>query len=436
MSILLQIILYVILEIVPCALLAVAPFPTQLRSKRALWTAILLLCCVGVIRRYIVLQNPSMSAILSILWIVLYVIAWRYVLTAPLAKFLFILVLVLNFASLVTILYNYVGIHLLGAPLETAPYGLQTSLSILLVLLPTFPILYYWLTHEVAPLIESEQNNAMWSYLWLVPVIFCVFYYYSLYASDSILAFARDTYNLIFSVFISAGSFFVMFLVLRLVQESNLTLLLQSQNHQLSLHTLQYQRLQERIDEARRARHDLRQITTVMQAFLQSGDTAALRLYVQQYCAALPDDLPFVCCNHTALDALLGYYQEQATQLGILFELQAASLQGIPVQDTDLVVLFGNLLENAIESCIRQESGERFIRLTIRRQGNSVVVSLRNSCDRPLIHDADGIRSSKRPSTGIGLTSIEQITQKYHGTTRFTCDGREFRTALLLQPMS
>lgn len=426
-----QIALYEVIDIVIFAVLAVVPFRPQLRSRRAFTAVVSALYALGIGRRVVALLYPPASAALSVLWIAVYLAAYRYLIRAAVPKLLFVLISMVNYASVTAILYSSLGELLFADAVARNPYGMEACISAGLVQLVTVPALYFALTHRVAPLIQAPENDAVWRSLWLVPATFCVFFYYNLYTNEGVLQYASDMRSLIFALVISAGSFFVTYLLLKLVETSSLTLRLRAENHQLALQTLQYQNLVDRMEETRRARHDLRQCMAVLETYLHEGDIGRLNAFVQQMCAVLPDQTQLFYCRRPALNALLGYYAGQAAQKRIAFEVQIEFPETDAVPDNDLVVLFGNLLENAVEACARQTEGARFIHLCVRTQGQAVTVVLDNSCNPDSVHKKAVFLSSKRDGPGFGMSSVRKIAERYGGTAMFRQNGGVFQASVL-----
>ena len=61
--------------------------------------------------------------------------------------------------------------------------------------------------------------------------------------------------------------------------------------------------------------------------------------------------------NQQCVQAILSYFSEQARTFGITYSVSASIPKHISISETDLSILFGNLLENAIDACNAQ-SGE------------------------------------------------------------------------------
>lgn len=431
-SFFIQVALYELFDVVPFVSLAAVAFRSKVRSFKRILALTAALFCLGVARRSFSLFIPSLSGILSFLWPIMYLALYWCAVRDRLPKLLFVLITVLNYASMVAILYNYVGSCLFENRLLQNPYGIEASISILIVLGATYPVMFHWFSHRLFPLLEAQENDAIWNSLWLVPLTFCCIFYYNLYTSGSIYTFSSNLENLIFFFGVSAGSFFILTLILRLVEANVLTLHLQAKNHQLEMNMLQFHHLSEQIEQARQARHDQRQLINVLQVYLKSGDTANLKAYVEKLCSAAPTNTVIVYCHHPALNALICYYADLCGQENTEFSAQIDFQEQTGIDDMDLIVLFGNLLENALEACRRQKTGERFIHLAIKRVGCQLVLLLTNSYDGIIRKEGSSYLSSKRVGIGIGMASVRQITEKYHGTVNFENDETVFQVSARL----
>ena len=81
--------------------------------------------------------------------------------------------------------------------------------------------------------------------------------------------------------------------------------------------------------------------------------------------------------------------------------------------DTQLCIIFGNLLENAIEACCRTENENRFIKLSSNIKAGMLYIAMDNSCDGNIRIENGGFISSKRNEIGTGINSITAIVKKY-----------------------
>lgn len=98
------------------------------------------------------------------------------------------------------------------------------------------------------------------------------------------------------------------------------------------------------------------------------------------------------------------------------------------MEDIDIYTLFGNALDNAIESVMNEEEDKRVIHLEIRRKDHFLCVKMENYCSRQVVF-RDGLPvTSKGDSAwhGIGTRSMGYIVKKYHGTLKMNQESCSF----------
>ena len=87
----------------------------------------------------------------------------------------------------------------------------------------------------------------------------------------------------------------------------------------------------------------------------------------------------------------------------------------------DLYVLFGNALDNAIESCITEDKVNRQINVSSSLKGGLLCVGIENSCSKN-IKFKNGLPLTRKENNGyhgFGTGSIKHIVEKYGGEVTF-----------------
>ena len=183
----------------------------------------------------------------------------------------------------------------------------------------------------------------------------------------------------------------------------------------------------------RRARHDLRQHLAVVRSYIERDDKAGLSDYIDLYRGRLPPDMRERYCQNDMVNAIVCYYAALARDSGVEFEAGVDYPEDCPVSGTDITVLLGNLLENAVEAC-KQETGElKTIQLRVKRRGPSLLILVDNPCTAPIVFDGDTPLSSKREGAGIGVVSVREIAARYGGTAQFEQKNGMFYASVLLK---
>lgn len=126
---------------------------------------------------------------------------------------------------------------------------------------------------------------------------------------------------------------------------------------------------------------------------------------------------------------------DEAKQEGIDISAQLSVPPALSnTQETDLCIIVGNLLENAVEACSRMTSGQRFIRMGSRFQHGVLAITVDNSFPGDSIRRRDGVfLSSKRDSEGTGLSSVKAATEKYGGAVRFEAKDGVFLSSVYIR---
>ena len=180
-----------------------------------------------------------------------------------------------------------------------------------------------------------------------------------------------------------------------------------------------------------RQRHDLRHhLSAIME--LSEGNKE-LEDYISVLIEKIPSKLDRYCENEI-VNAIISHYAHLCESENIEFK----SLLTVPFKDdtslnSDLCVIFANMLENAYEACRQTDLKEhRFIDIKSSLNGNLLTITMDNSYNGNVIKVGEKYRSSKRNDFGIGLESVRSIAQQYHGDAVFTNKSKIFYSSVYL----
>lgn len=117
-----------------------------------------------------------------------------------------------------------------------------------------------------------------------------------------------------------------------------------------------------------------------------------------------------------------------------MFIFQLNDLSTIGIEDEDIVVILSNLLSNAIEAC-EKYSGKKVIKLKFIKEGDDIIISVKNTYNGELeIRDGE-IQTSKLYDSdehGIGINNIIDVIEKYQGSYTIQNDKEEFYFSIML----
>lgn len=224
--------------------------------------------------------------------------------------------------------------------------------------------------------------------------------------------------------------YFMFFSEVRLVTQN------QALEGQLASFDEQYKQISSAAEEYRRVRHDLRHHFGVISTYNQNGQRDELAAYLKRYADSVDAIDAQPLSGYLALDAVLRYYLARAHDADIQVTLDLCRLPPyLAYSVTDITVLFGNLLENAIHACQHLPKAARMLRLSVRQNGVSLLIFIENSCLD------DGCEQSEYGSEAIflqrkglrhGLRSIRLAVEKYHGRVEYKKAGGRFAVRVVL----
>ena len=163
-----------------------------------------------------------------------------------------------------------------------------------------------------------------------------------------------------------------------------------------------------------------------MESLLSSGRSDEAQEYLQEL-NSTPFDSTLGMCEHPVADAFLHSKIEAARSLGISVEAKISLPAGIPVSNVDLIRIFGNLIDNAIEACAGQDKPWLSISCTLSRA--CLIISTSNPAP-----PSTGKKRRRIPELdrGIGQAVLSDIAKKYNGSINLIEKEGVFSTELIL----
>ena len=323
--------------------------------------------------------------------------------------------------------WDFSGLH---------PY-LVYNIARVVIYLITFPFMFLVFSRTVAEALNIN-DGAMWRHFWkipLFPTLFGMLYCFT----DDVYAYA--TWEFMVSRYLMLlGACYVSYVALKVLEISRsrtqLEETLKYADRSLLTQKKQFDTLAAHMDDTRRARHDLRQHLTVVQSYLDQDDKRGLTEYIEIYRNRLPSDVAEYFCSNNVVNAIVNYYAAQARDAGIEFTAKIIYPKECPVTITDITVLLGNLLENAVEACKRDAADRPFIKLRVKQRGQSMLlVLIDNTCLTPVVFENGTPLSAKREGMGIGTASVREIAGRYNGSVLFEQrDGVFYASVRLMLP--
>ncbi|MCM1427307.1 MAG: GHKL domain-containing protein [Eubacterium sp.] len=214
--------------------------------------------------------------------------------------------------------------------------------------------------------------------------------------------------------------------------------------HFLDIQRLQYEKLTSDIENTKRTRHDMKHLLRSLGALVSDEQTDKALELIGQECERFELAEQCYYCKEPFLNGLLQHYAGKMLDAGINFQTKIR-LDISPVPVSELLILAGNLLENALEACNAQ-SGDSFVKFNACIINNSLLFYMENTCEE-VFYENRSLSESRLESGqwlsamdfrtgksggGTGLKSIEQIVKDHAGMAEYRMENGTFISRVIL----
>lgn len=162
-------------------------------------------------------------------------------------------------------------------------------------------------------------------------------------------------------------------------------------------------------------RHDYHNHLQTIKAYLQMGELEQINHYLLELEEDLDKVDTLVKSGNLMCDAILNSKLSLALDKNIRLNHTVAVPERISVSDLDLCVILGNLLDNAIEACMKVNEKDRFIRIYVSILKQQLYISITNSALEDLNFNERNYISEKRGNHGHGMKRVKLTVDKYNG---------------------
>jgi len=199
---------------------------------------------------------------------------------------------------------------------------------------------------------------------------------------------------------------------------------------QLDAQLAHYSDLTAQYEQIRAMRHDISHHLNTINALLQEGNLKAATEYSEQLLPMQTYISRLGKCQNPVVDAFLYSRMQDAEHRGVPVQADVSLPVELPVSNTDLIVAFGNMLDNALEAC----SGIPDAQITLRAHMDKGYLVIQES--NPVrARQPQGKKPRRIPELerGVGFRVLGGLAEKYDGSFRHARENDTYTVTLLLR---
>lgn len=216
-------------------------------------------------------------------------------------------------------------------------------------------------------------------------------------------------------------SFYIIMLIMIVVIYCSLVFIVKKEKFKQELLLIKQQNillkksLQEQektFDLWRKSIHDYKHKLLALESMMKSKKYNEVLMNIEAELMLFADKAFYLNTGNNIVDIIINSKMNIAQSYGITITVNAKITNEIKIDDIDLSVILGNLIDNAIEAATK-ENEEKYVHIQISQIKEMLVIKILNSFSK----DEISYESTKNNSElhGIGLKSVKHIVDSYNG---------------------
>ncbi|MBR1691646.1 MAG: sensor histidine kinase, partial [Lachnospiraceae bacterium] len=182
-------------------------------------------------------------------------------------------------------------------------------------------------------------------------------------------------------------------------------------------------------------RHNFVNELIVLKAELEHNDKEAVRANLDKLISSR-NRVDVICTSgNSTVDAIINFKYAAAKESGIAFDLKLFIPPELPIAQSDLGVILGNAVDNAIEAVKQCSTKQKVIEISMGVKKGACILVIKNPYEGKLETGHEGIpltTKEQKRRHGYGLKSIFRIAEEYEGEAVIDAAGGTFSLTVVL----
>ncbi len=181
--------------------------------------------------------------------------------------------------------------------------------------------------------------------------------------------------------------------------------------------------MQDSLENVRLIKHDMKNHILTIKDMVEKDNLVDLANYIERAEGFLKTS-DEISSGHSTIDSILNYKKAQANLLGVKLIVSANVPKELLVDNFDLTVILGNIIDNSIEAASKAENKHVYVNISFDRS----ILYLTTKND----YDGSFEKSKNKNGRGLGLTSVKKVINKYNGLLTTNSTSKYFEVQIML----
>lgn len=192
-----------------------------------------------------------------------------------------------------------------------------------------------------------------------------------------------------------------------------------------------YEEAEKQNKEVQKLKHDMKHKLHELYHLVENCREQELSEKIGAMCEELEQIDEKQYSDNPIVDSVLRIKFGRAKARGIKVETDIRIPKQMQLDHGDIGVLYGNLVDNAVEASSKVPEESRYVKLENKYQSGMLLLVITNSKTGK---KNKSLRTTKKDSIrhGYGIQSVRRVVDKYNGTVSFTDNGDTFEVSAML----
>ncbi len=177
--------------------------------------------------------------------------------------------------------------------------------------------------------------------------------------------------------------------------------------------------------------HDMKHHLNELYRMSQNNADTEIVEYIADMQNFMSSEMELVRSGNKEIDSILNYMLCRAKKVLDRVEYKINIPKDVILKPFDITVLFGNLLENAIEAAEKSQE-EKWLSVSLQYEKGLLFIDIKNSYLNVKKSGMTYHTTKKEEGHGIGLQNVRRIVASYRGTMEIADDNKVFAVKILL----
>lgn len=174
----------------------------------------------------------------------------------------------------------------------------------------------------------------------------------------------------------------------------------------------QYKVKEEKDDELRIVRHDMRHLLITVSSLIQQSKLTQAQQLIDEYIKTIDNTKIIKYCNDPIINSIISYYKSICIRNKINLKIKIKNIETPKnIKSSDIAILISNCFDNAINASMKL-SKNRYIEFKFINTDGKLVLQVKNNYKGDIQYDSNELPTNLNENHGIGTQSIASFCKK------------------------